>query len=180
MNETSYDYRMMAIDPSARSGLGIAIGEVTKGVLVPVFADTIDLLKLTERQYGDDSFSSRLMCLEDVIRKFVQSWDITLVSCEDCYLGASAHSYRLAVTVIERINWVIQDLLPTSLILMEPSVVKVYSRVSGNDGDKKKMNTFVERWISGLPRCDVDVGILDEHGIDALAIMHACHRRLLS
>jgi Holliday junction resolvasome RuvABC endonuclease subunit len=179
MTELRYDYRMMAIDPSARSGLGIAIGEVTNGQLVPVYADTIDLLKLSIKQVGDDSFQSRLKCLDRLIYNLIDRWDVRIVACEDCYLGASAHSYRLAVTVIERIRWIVKDLLPTELKLMEPSVVKVYSKVHGNDGDKNKMSAFVEQWTSTLPHCSLDTSALDEHSTDALAILHACHRRLL-
>lgn len=179
MIEPTYDYRMMAIDPSARSGLGIAIGEVTAGQLVPVYADTVDLLRLSVKQLGHDSFPARLECLDRLLCSLIDKWDIRVVACEDCYLGASAHSYRLAVTVIERIKWIVKDLLPTELRLMEPSVVKVYSRVHGNDGDKNKMSAFVEQWISTLPHCSLDTGLLDEHSTDALAILHACHRRLL-
>lgn len=174
-----WDYRIMAIDPSTRSGLGIAIGDVINGKLIPVYATTIDLMALAKWRYGYDDFEHRLLVLHEQVNRYLVDWTISLLACEDCYLGISAKAYRMAIMAIAVLKSSALDYTGHALQLLTPSVVKVYSQVPGNNGDKDRMAQFVSSWVATLPECVIDPATLDNHAIDALAILHACHRRLI-
>lgn len=112
------------------------------------------------------------------------NFEVHGVASECPYMGRFPQAYAALTECLTSIRSAVHDYDPT-LVLHEidPATVKMNVNVNGKSGDKQLMTNAVTELIktgrilnTGL----VNIGLLDEHAIDAIAVGYAHIRRVFS
>lgn len=171
-------FRMVSIDPGTTT-LGVAVSEFSEDLnrMIVVDATTIRADILAKRYYPDmikrhGDRNARLIALRDALRRYFDTWLPTVICSESAYLGRSPQAYAALIEAVSAVRYACELHDPSiRLDLIPPSEVKVGVGVNGRSGDKSLIRDALEciddLWIQ------VEMLLLDEHAIDAIAVGYA-------
>lgn len=170
-------FRYMSIDPGTNS-LGIAINgiDLQTGEKKVLHSTTTNIDRLVEWMYGETVIPihglryAKVLCCQEVIFKFLVSWNIQAVVSESPYMGRFPQAFSALVECMQAMRMAAYRYNPNMPFnVIDPSTVKMVLGVKGNSGDKSLMTSAVTRVVGDHH----DVQYLDEHAIDAIAVGHA-------
>lgn len=167
---------VLSIDPGTTTlGVGVIAIDPSTFTLTAVHAETITLPKLL-RDYEDvvnvhGEKIAKLFALEKALLKLLWAWEPVMVVSEMPYMGRFPQAFAALVECLSSIRRTLYTYDPTMPLLgLEPSVVKKAVGVNGRSGDKELMKKAVFELTDLKVGESVDLSVLDEHSIDALAV----------
>lgn len=179
MNDSTY--RIMGIDPGT-SNLGIAMLDYdnVKDTLKVVTAYTIstDTLLRKHEQLADilTTRGARLYILEEGLRAAMSEYQPHVVASEAPFLGRFPQAFMALVECLASIRRVAYEYRPwISLTSIDPPTIKMAVDVYARSNVKDEMTEGVRNY-PGLDLSGIDIDVLDEHSIDAIAVAICKHR----
>lgn len=167
--------RIVSIDPGTNT-LGVACLEIDDSFsrIRVVDAMTIEAGKLARRKYtfqvelfGEKY--AKLAAIKDALLRYYVAWHPLAVCSESPYMHLYPATFAALTECVSVVQRSAVDYDPCCVVRMiAPSEAKKAVGVSGASGDKEAVRQGILQ--HGCIDFDVDISLLDEHAIDAIAI----------
>lgn len=170
--------RFLSLDPGSRTlGLAILEYDFDTGLLHVLYTVCLDTDQgLKNLRYMEDSIGSRqvrLKIIGDFLRNQIEEWMPSFFIMETPYMGGYAQAFKVLVEVMRTIEMAVLEysgVIP--LYKIDPSSVKKMIGVKGNCGDKDLMLAAVKEIKDLTLATGVDLDLITEHEVDAIAVGH--------
>lgn len=167
--------RIVSIDPGTNT-LGIACLEINESFsrIRVVDAVTLDAARLARRKYAFqlETFGekyAKLVAIKDALLRYYVAWHPLAVCSESPYMHLYPATFAALTECVSIIQRSAVDYDPCCVVRMiAPSEAKKAVGVSGGSSDKEAVRKGILQ--HGCIDLDVDMSLLDEHAVDAIAI----------